>query len=262
LPDERVVLYQKCAETLLNTWHTWKFRTEDTRNRSRVEKQNQARMEYIAYSMFGALDTTDSSKRAIVAHDDLVTILSDYITVIERPRTGEARQLAEVFLKFVRERAGLLIEVGQGQYSFVHLTFQEYLAAVHLKNSGEVGGVEVIWNHFVKERVGNPRWHEVIRLLIGSLKQEESQRYFLEWIVHQNDDRDAGERAVLAGGCLLDSIAAAEEMADDILQGLLLAAARADSLEAARKSLHQLQALEERESGHKEWIATNISKLA
>jgi len=26
LPDERVVLYQKCTETLLNTWHTWKFR--------------------------------------------------------------------------------------------------------------------------------------------------------------------------------------------------------------------------------------------
>src|SRR6185295_18380667 len=99
-------------------WHTWKFRTEDTRNRSRVEKQNQARMEFIAYSMHGALDSTDPSKRAIVGHDELVTVLADYIGQIEKPRTGEPRQLAEVFLKFVRERAGLLIEVGQGQYSF------------------------------------------------------------------------------------------------------------------------------------------------
>src|SRR5205807_6685827 len=106
LPDERVVLYQKCTETLLNTWHTWKFRTEDTRNRSRVEKQNQARMEYIAYSMHGALDTTDPSKRAIVTHDELVRILAQYITEIEKPRTGKPLQLAEVFLKFVCERAG------------------------------------------------------------------------------------------------------------------------------------------------------------
>src|SRR5262249_17972068 len=148
-PDERVILYQKCTETLLNTWHTWKFRTEDTRNRSRVEKQNLARMEFIAYTMHVALDSTDASKRAIAAHAELVEILTQYINEIERPRSGEPRELAELFLRFVRERAGLLIEVGEGQYSFVHLSFQEYLAAVYLENSGEVGGVEVIWNDFV-----------------------------------------------------------------------------------------------------------------
>lgn len=262
LPDERVVLYQKCTETLLNTWHTWKFRNEDTRNRSRVEKQNHARMEFIAYTMHGALDTTDPSQRSIVPHDDLVDILAEYIREIEKPRTGEPGQLAEVFLKFVRERAGLLIEVGQGQYSFVHLTFQEYLAAVHLKNSGEVGGVEVIWETFIRDRCATPRWHEVIRLLIGCLKQDRSQRYFLERIVLDNDEKDVPERAVLAGGCLLDGIAAAEEMADDIIRSLLVTAARSDSLDALRKTLHQLSALQERNSEYIECIAKHAAFLS
>ncbi len=260
LPDERVVLYQKCTETLLNTWHTWKFRTDDTRNRSRVEKQNQLRMEFIAYSMHGALDATDPSKRAIFPHDELVNELAEYITEIETPRTGAPRELAEVFLKFVRERAGLLVEVGQGQYGFVHLTFQEYLAALFLKNTGEVGGVEAIWSN-IKDRCSNPRWHEVIRLLIGSMRQDESQRYFLKRIVPRDDDNDASTRAVLAGGCLLDGIAAAEEMADDIVRALLLAAANADSLDALRKPLHQLQALQERNSGNQQRIETQVHSL-
>ena len=38
LPDERVVLYQKCTETLLNTWHTWKFREMEIKHREQVEQ--------------------------------------------------------------------------------------------------------------------------------------------------------------------------------------------------------------------------------
>lgn len=48
-------------------------------------------------------------------------------------------------LRFVRERAGLLIEAGDRQYSFVHLTFQEYLTATFLRKSGEAGGMPVVW---------------------------------------------------------------------------------------------------------------------
>ena len=40
LPDERVVLYQKCTETLLNTWHTWKFGAEQVKNRNKIERRN------------------------------------------------------------------------------------------------------------------------------------------------------------------------------------------------------------------------------
>ena len=122
LPDERVVLYQKCTETLLNTWHMWKFRTVDTRNRSRIEKQHRARIEAIAYWIHTAFETTDPAGRAVAAHADLLEFLTSYIAEIERPRTGDPHDLAELFLRFIRERAGLLIEVGESKYDVTDRT--------------------------------------------------------------------------------------------------------------------------------------------
>src|SRR5262249_9978519 len=49
LPDERHVLYQKCTETLLNTWHTWKFHEMDRLHRAEVDRLNVQRMQAIAY---------------------------------------------------------------------------------------------------------------------------------------------------------------------------------------------------------------------
>jgi predicted NACHT family NTPase len=53
LPDERHVLYQKCTETLLNTWHTWKFHDLDTLHRAKIDRQNLQRMQATAFSPFG-----------------------------------------------------------------------------------------------------------------------------------------------------------------------------------------------------------------
>ena len=129
LPDERVVLYQKCTETLLNTWHAWKFQSEQMRSRNKVERRNRARIEAIAYWMHCLLDKEGKAQRAVVPYGDLRDFLTQYITEIEEPPQDDPRELAEVFLRFVKERAGLLIEAGDGLYSFVHLTFQEYLGS-------------------------------------------------------------------------------------------------------------------------------------
>jgi predicted NACHT family NTPase len=41
------------------------------------------------------------------------------------------------FLEDVREHAALLLDRGGRQYGFIHLTFQEYLAAVALAQKGQ-----------------------------------------------------------------------------------------------------------------------------
>ena len=220
LPDERVVLYQKCTETLLNTWHTWKFHSEQQRSRNKVERRNRARMEAIAYWMHCLLDEEGETQRAVVPYEDLRDFLAEYITDIEKSRDNP-EELAETFLRFIKERAGLLVEAGDGLYSFLHLTFQEYLSATYLRKSGETAGIGIIWE-FIEGRCVDSRWHEVIRLLVGSLERTESQAFLLERIVSGEAGLDDAPRALLAGGCLLDSIDAAEEMHEEILKRLLI----------------------------------------
>jgi hypothetical protein len=59
----------------------------------------------------------------------------------------------------------LLLERGPGEYGFIHLTFEEYLAAVGIALAGQ-GNAEKMTAKIV-ERLGEPAWHEVARLLVG-----------------------------------------------------------------------------------------------
>jgi hypothetical protein len=123
-----------------------------------------------------------------------------------------------------------------------------------------MGGIEAIWG-FIKDKCGNPRWHEVIRLLIGSLERDESQRFVLERITPSIGDSDFQERALLAGRCMVDRVAPAEEMASSILRAVIMTAIQADSTDILQKPLRQLSLLGERGGDSKESIATEVSRL-
>ena len=63
----------------------------------------------------------------------------------------------EMFLELVENTSGLLLERENGIYSFAHLTFQEYLAATHVKEQKKL-------KHALVSQVGVSWWHETIRL--------------------------------------------------------------------------------------------------
>jgi hypothetical protein len=60
------------------------------------------------------------------------------------------------FLKMIENTSGLLVEREAGLYGFAHLTFQEYLAAVHVRD-------QKLEDELVK-KVQDSWWHETIRL--------------------------------------------------------------------------------------------------
>ena len=60
------------------------------------------------------------------------------------------------FLKLVENTSGLFLERNPDSYGFAHLTFQEYLAAVYIKEEG--------LEQDLVTQVVNSWWHETIRL--------------------------------------------------------------------------------------------------
>lgn len=229
LPDERVVLYQKCTETLLNTWQTWKFRDHNLQNRGRIERRNRARLEAIAHWMQGQpSDLKTTISRSIVRSREVENFLVEHIFARERVETkAVARDLAQDFLNFVKERAGLMMEVGDGQFSFLHLTFQEFLTASYLDSVSETGGVDALWN-LIQGRLSDSKWYEVIRLTIALKRSEEAQETLVMRVVNRlQEDNEQYRRSILLGGLLVDGIGAAEarraEIANQIALGLLQA---------------------------------------
>jgi NACHT domain len=224
LPDERVVLYQKCTETLLNTWHTWKYRELEVKNRGKVERRNRSRMEAIAYWMQCRSVTAERDSRTVVPYSELHGFLKDYIDSKEHSSEldRDSSDSAHEFLDFIKKRAGLLIEVGDARYSFVHLTFQEYLTSTYLVNTNEVDGAPGMWKA-LDSVSGNPKWHEVTRLLVAGLRSNESQDYLIEKILHKHKDDRTVTTAQLLGGLLLDGIDAAEQRREEFLARMVAA---------------------------------------
>ena len=129
LPNERVKLYAKAVEVLVDRWQQQRGLPIAPGLTSLFAKGNRLRrvLERLAYEAHGT-----KAKEADLPRTHLLGILE------EPDFLGDAG-LASQFLDYVDQRAGLL--VGQGgdgsrkhpqSYAFPHRTFQEYLAGCHL----------------------------------------------------------------------------------------------------------------------------------
>jgi predicted NACHT family NTPase len=89
-------------------------------------------------------------ERRSINRDEVIKVITKPLSAVS-PKT-----LGDQFLIDVENTSGLLIEFENGSYSFSHLTFQEYLASVH-----------IIENRLEKEllkQVQSSWWRETIRL--------------------------------------------------------------------------------------------------
>ncbi len=254
LPDQRVVLYQKCTETLLVTWHDWKYRQAGHQKNKREERYNRRRMEAIAHWMHGRASKGKDGQRALAPYPELHGFLTGHIEDKEKiPPDLDAEDLAEEFLRFVKEKAGLMIEAGDRQYSFIHLTFQEYLTAVHIQNRAEKEGIAGVWRA-IRKPCRQSSWHEVVRLLISGLQLDENQEYLIEKILETCKQRPSPQLARLLGGILLDNPAPAEDHAPAMLTLILEEAMRPGNGEDLQALLKQLTAWRNKETRREELL--------
>ncbi len=96
--------------------------------------------------------------------------LTDQIKTFLMDRLNAPHYLdSEQILKTIEKEQGIFVERARGEYSFSHLTLQEYLTAKYIVDNNLVGQV-------MKAHLTEPRWREVFLLMAGLIlgKQQTS----------------------------------------------------------------------------------------
>jgi len=222
LPERRAELYEQYVKTLLSSWNR-------ARGLGRPPSRDLDPVQTVKMLAPLALWMHEANPGVgLVKREDLRRELE---SLYRARQDADPESSARRFLADVRGHAGLLLERGPGEYGFIHLTFEEYLAAVAIA-LGHQGDAKAIAAELGK-RVGQPAWHEIIRLTVGYVglvQQMDRVAGEIVQILASRQPGPPGEAVVLAG----------EAVADACLAGVD-ADSRACVLEALQATLRQAE---------------------
>jgi formylglycine-generating enzyme required for sulfatase activity len=149
LPHGRARLYSECIDVLLELWRESKgIAANVTADIGRRVLQPAALW----------LHAEDERTRA--SADALAPIMEPALKLVQW-RGGTAKD----FLRTVRDESGLLTGWGQEEYGFMHLGFQEYLAASEIRRCHSEGDRDVLAK--LATHYGQSWWQEVILMLLA-----------------------------------------------------------------------------------------------
>ena len=197
LPERRVELYQKYVETLLKHWNL-------ARGLGRPPSRDLDVIETVRVLAPLARWMHETSPGVGLVKRE--AMLRRLVEVYAERGVEEPERAARQLLADARDYASLLLERGAGQYGFIHLTFQEYLAAVAIAQQGqrEVGPVvEALAAH-----LGDDNWHEVSLLTVGYvgiIQQRDEAAGAALWDLIQQAPGKPGQAVLLAGEAVLDA---------------------------------------------------------
>ena len=160
LPKGRHELYDECVSVLLELWRQNKSIGQGKGLSVSIPAQTGRRaLQPAALWLHGVESRTRANA------EELVPVLEPALKAAQW-RDGDAKQ----FLQTIRDESGLLTGWSHGAYGFMHLGFQEYLAACELRRlalaealeGGKRDTLATLAGHY-----GESWWNEVILLLLA-----------------------------------------------------------------------------------------------
>lgn len=168
LPEKRASLYEISTTTLLDNWV--KLRVNHKNN---IDKE--ILIELLAIVAF---HIHENNSTGLIPEKDLREILRCvYAKIYPHLPEKELRQDIRDIISFLREDAGFLFEKGYDEkgealFGFVHLTFQEYFAAMEFNTKWKEGSLK----NDLKSYIFNSSWTEVIKLAASLFKLNDPSR--------------------------------------------------------------------------------------
>jgi formylglycine-generating enzyme required for sulfatase activity len=216
LPEQRVELYDECVDVLLGQrkeaeWTQTSKRT-DVLNEQQEEKMHddrawvRKRFSEIALHILRSDDEEISRQR-------VVALLRLRFLDRGAKNQEQADLQAERFLDRQELRSGLLVSRRSNSYRFVHLTFQEYLAAWSLASQALEDVIGIIQPHLREQK-----WFEPLQLLGGewAKRSDEILNAYISYLLQQQG-KSIQERAPVIALCAntLNDIAGVAQIKSD-----------------------------------------------
>jgi predicted MPP superfamily phosphohydrolase len=172
LPQDRATLYDTCVDMLLTSWQEARIGPAGEIEAHPFKKLNLhvvTQKDYLAHLALYIQEKnegadSDEARGIIDRVDALECLAKRHYDVAGRSRThlrlDEAREEMSQFVDYIADRSGLLLDRGGDKLSFIHFSFQEYLAAwlftldpaTHDNPS------------FFRQHLGKQPWEEVLLL--------------------------------------------------------------------------------------------------
>jgi len=185
LPEQRVDLYDECVDVLLGQrkeaeriQHNRKISAfDEQREEQTYEKRAWVRKRFaeIALQILSQDGEHDELTKA-----DVIQLLVPRFIDKGAVNEEQAAAQAKVFLDRQELRSGLLVSRRAQSYRFVHLTFQEYLAAWQLSKLDFEKVSEI-----VQPRLRLAKWFETLQLLGGQWAKESDDKAdrYIAWLL-------------------------------------------------------------------------------
>lgn len=220
LPSKRVELYEISTETFLEHWVQLRI-TNDNQLKDKAEI-----VEILAPIAFEIHKT--KSNALIEENEFKEKFLKYFINIHTNKTLHEAKYICNGFINFLRQQTGFFYEKGvddEGNrfYGFMHLTFEEYLAAIEFVSRWSEKEI------LIEDYIFQPRWTEIIRLAASQIRLSFKGKAgrtqtsnFIEDILNVKDEfMDAYRPLQIACLIISDDVSISDELLNRIFDEII-----------------------------------------
>jgi hypothetical protein len=199
LARSRAAMYAQALELLC---YNWDYRRglklpEDSPLRDLSAADTPLMLRRIAWRM---QEASDGLRANAITQSDLQAVIERFFLDDWRFEVPKARRATEEMVQRLQERNWVLTRRGPGLFGFVHRTFLEYLCATELAErfKSQTLDAAALIAGFVTPRLADDAWHEVLRLLAGSLPETAAEQIVLAIVPDDNEVVREATRLALA----------------------------------------------------------------